>query len=108
MKTPKALFTGEARAIAQATAEAIADRGGMVVKHSRVNAGSGEFLRDGIRKRERGCFLFHRGLSGEQQVHKLVEGAIDFCKRIDTLVNHGGVAHDGYPPRLSEDEWLSQ
>jgi NAD(P)-dependent dehydrogenase (short-subunit alcohol dehydrogenase family) len=104
LRNKRALVTGGASGIGQATVELFV-REGACVGVCDLNADAGNAFADRMRS-QGGCVSAVAGdVSNEQDVRRMVEQSIEFLGGLDILVNSAGTAILGNVTELSLEDW---
>lgn len=98
------LVTGGSRGLGRAMALALAEAGCDVAVNARTEAGLQEVL-GAIKKLGRKAVALPGDVSDEEEVQRMVEGAVKGLGRIDILLNNAGLWEGSYLVRLTKADW---
>lgn len=99
-----ALVTGASRGLGRAMALALAEAGCDVALNARTEAGLQEVF-GAIKKLGHKAVVVPGDVSDEEEVQRVVEGAVKGLGRIDILLNNAGLWEGSYMVRLTKADW---
>jgi len=100
-----AVITGGSRGIGRASSLALAQHGARVAVNYLGNASAAEATAREIAACGGQCLTVQADVSKPEEVHRLIDQALDTFGRIDILVNNVGLTQDGLIVRMSEKKW---
>jgi 3-oxoacyl-[acyl-carrier protein] reductase len=100
-----AVITGGSRGIGRATSQLLARHGARVVLNYRSDARAAEAAAREITACGGKCITVQADVGKPEEVHRLMDEALEAFARIDILVNNAGLTHDDLLVRMSEEKW---
>lgn len=100
-----AVVTGGSRGIGRAISLLLARHGARVVVNYRSDARAAEATAREITACAGECITVQADVSRPEEVHRLMDEALEALGRIDILVNNAGLNDDDLLVRMSEEKW---
>jgi 3-oxoacyl-[acyl-carrier protein] reductase len=100
-----AVVTGGSRGIGRAISLLLAGHGARVVVNYRSNARAAQATAREITACGGECITVQADVSKPEEVHHLMDEALEAYGRIDILVNNAGLTRDDLLMRMSEEKW---
>ncbi len=100
-----ALVTGGSRGIGAATALLLAKAGANIVITYQNDENSARHVAQAIKRVNKECLILRGSAENYNDCQAIVKKAIDYCKKIDVLVNSAGIWEYGEIGKMSEKEW---